>query len=118
MGQKIPRIYDATIKRIADRDFPLIKFIEIENILKMYKSESCKGANRIYASILKLSRGNIELVKKYVEKANNDYRDIIALAEYPNFLKHIFDENLSEEQRKQLINNDWEQYETWLNKKS
>ncbi|MDA9317121.1 hypothetical protein N9Q58_04315 [Polaribacter sp.] len=115
MEQKIPNIKDAVIKRIVEREFSSVKFTKIEGILKRYQSRNSKGMNRIYAAILKLSNGNIELIKKYVEQANSDYRDIIALAEYPNYSKYDFDENLSKEKEKQLIDSDWKQYEIWLN---
>lgn len=116
MEQMIPNINDADIKRIVRRDFPQLEFIDVENILASYKPESEKGRNRVYASILKLSEGNIDLLKKYVEKANNDYRDIIAVSEYPNYSEHAFENNLPDRKRKQLINDDWMQYQAWLNK--
>ena len=87
MEQKIPKISDNDIKRIIKRDFPQSELTEIENILQIYKSKSKEGRNRIYASLLKLSDGNLELLKKLVEKANNDFRDIIAMSEYPNYQK-------------------------------
>jgi predicted RNA-binding protein len=114
MEQRIPNISDSDIERIIKRDFPRFEIIKIAEILKMYKSESIKGRNRIYASILKLSNGNIEMIKKYVEKANTDYRDVIALSEYPNYSEHAF-EDLSVKRKEQLIMEDWTQYEAWLN---
>ena len=116
MEQRIPDISDGDVKRISKRDFPQLELPAIESILKEYKSESKKGRNRIYAAVLKLSNGNIELMKKYIEKANKDFRDVIALSEYPNYSKYAFDNSLNEEKKKQLINEDWIQYETWLNK--
>jgi hypothetical protein len=116
MEQKSPNIRDKDIQRIVRRDFPQLTFTEVEDMLKMYKSESKKGKNRVYASILKLSDGKIELIKKYVEKANTDYRDVIALSEYPNYLEHAFEDELPVEKKKQLIDDDWKQYEAWLNK--
>jgi hypothetical protein len=118
MEQKIPSISDSDIKRIVQRDLPQLDFAEIESILKMYKSKSEEGRNRIYASILKLSDGNIELIKKFVEKANYDFRDIIALSEYPIYSEHAFDDDLPEQKKNQFINDDWCQYEYWLNKTS
>ena len=116
MAQKIPNISDSDITRIIKRDFPHSDFDKIEATLSMYKSESQKGRNRIYAAILKLSNGNFELIKKYVEKAIADYRDIIALSEYPHYSKHSFDDNLSENEKEKLIEEDWKQYENWLHK--
>jgi hypothetical protein len=116
MEQRIPNVTDSDIKRIIKRDFPQFEITEIENILKMYRAESEKGRNRVYASILKLSNGNIDLMEEYIEKANRDYRDVIALSEYPNYSEYAFDDNLSEKKEKQLINDDWVQYEDWLKK--
>ena len=116
MEQKIPKISNSDIKRIIKRDFPYLEFNEIEGILQMYKSESKEGRNRIFASILKLSDGQLELVKKFVSKANYDFRDIIALSEYPNYSEYAFDDDLSEQKKQQLINDDWCQFEHWLNK--
>jgi len=117
MEQKIPNVSDSDIERIIKRDFPQFEFSVIESILKMYVSTSKKGRNRIYAAILKLSDGNVELMKKHAEKAIDDFRDIIALSEYPNYSGYGFDDdNLSEEKKEQLINDDWMQYEAWLKK--
>jgi hypothetical protein len=84
MEQKIPKISNSDIKRIIEKDFPQFEFSEIESILQMYKSKSEEGRNRIYASILKLSDGNLKLIKKFVEKANYNFRDVISFSEYPN----------------------------------
>ena len=117
MEQFIPNIKDADIQRIVEREFPQSKFVDIETILKMYVSETEKGKNRVYASVLKLSEGNIDLLKKYTDKAIIDYRDVISLAEYPDYSKSAF-EDLLENEEEQLINDDWAQYQDWLNKVS
>ena len=116
MEQKIPTVGYGDIERIAKRDFPQLAFAEIESLLKQYKSESESGRNRVYASVLKLSNGKIEQLRKYIEKANSDYRDVIALSEYPNYSEYAFDDDLSEKKKQQLIADDWAQYETWFNK--
>lgn len=115
MEQKIPKIDETVIKRLIKREYPQEESDVIESILKKYKSETEAGQNRIYASLLKLSGRNLEALKKLVEKANYDYRDIIALSEYPNYSKRAFDNTLSEKEKRQLIDSDWFQYEHWLN---
>lgn len=116
MEQKIPSISNDDINRIIKRDFPQLKPSEIEDVLKGYNSESERGKNRVYASILKLSNGNIKLIREYVEKANIDYRDVIALSEYPNYSEYAFEDELPVQKKKQLIDDDWKQYEAWLDK--
>lgn len=117
MEQIIPNINDDDIKRIVSRDFPLAEFSEIEGILEEYKSESKKGRNRVYASIVKLSNGNIDSLKDYVEKAKRDYRDILSLSEFPNYSEIAFDDELSELRKEEIIKKDWKQYQDWLTKK-
>lgn len=117
MEQLIPNINDDDIKMIVSRDFPLADISEIEGILEDYKSESKKGRNRVYASILKLSNGNIDLLKDYVEKAKRDYRVILALSEFPNYSEIAFDDELSEFKKEEIIKKDWKQYQDWFTKK-
>ncbi|URA10625.1 hypothetical protein [Thermospira aquatica] len=82
MKQKIPHITKSDIIRIIKREFKDYDIECILSILEGYNSESERGKYRLYASILKLANGNIDLLKKYVNEANNDYRNIISLAEY------------------------------------
>jgi hypothetical protein len=116
MEQRIPIIDDDDITRIIKRDFPRSELANIKTMLAPYNSDSNIGRNRVYASILKLSEGNSDLLKEYVLKANNDYRDILSAAEYPNYSEHAFEDDLSDEQKKQLIESDWMQYQPWLDK--
>jgi len=68
MEQIVPNIGIEDIRRIVKRDFPQSEFTEIKSILSQYYSESSKGGYRVFASILKLSGGNIELLKEYAQK--------------------------------------------------
>jgi uncharacterized protein YqfB (UPF0267 family) len=113
MTEKIPEIKDIDIKRIILRDFSESHFKSVLDILSLYKSGSDKGMNRIYAAILKLSNGNIDLLKTNVAIANVDYRDVISLAEYPNSFEVMFDD-LSDEANDKLTEEDWTQYQEWL----
>jgi hypothetical protein len=116
MEQNIPIINDADIKRIIERDFSRSQLAEIRKTLSQYKSENETGRNRVYAGILKLAKSDIVLLGLYTKKANNDFRDVISLAEYPNYSKHAFDD-LSENEIAKLISDDWKQYQSWLNMK-
>ena len=146
MEDRIPRITNDDIKRIIERDFPKNERDRVIKTLNRYKSESEKGRNRVYAAILKirdkviktLSRyksegekdanrvhaailkiadGSLEKVEKYVEVAIIDYRDVLSWAEYPSYSKNLF-EKVSYEKKKQRNDDDWQQYNEWLNKPS
>ncbi|MBS1773468.1 MAG: hypothetical protein JST82_11470 [Bacteroidetes bacterium] len=118
MEQKVAVVNDNDIDRIIKRDFP--KFIpsEIINILSLYISESNKGKNRVYASIIKLSNGDIELLKKYVDVAKNDDRDVLAQAEYPQYSEYLwaFFDSPKGQKKEDILSADWTQYQDWFNK--
>lgn len=65
-------------------------------------------------AIIKLSKGDFNLLQLYVEKAKTDFRDLIAKAEYPNYSRTFLDESLTFEEKKKLVEEDWEQYQAWL----
>jgi hypothetical protein len=117
MEDRIPCITNADIKRIIERDFPKNERDRVIKTLNRYKSESEKGANRVHAAILKISDGSVEKVEKNVEVAIIDYRDVLSWAEYPSYSKNLFEE-FSYEKEKQQNDDDWQQYNEWLNKPS
>lgn len=116
MNQNIPFVSGNDIDRIVKRDFPENQFEVVMEILKNYTSETENGRFRVYASILKLSGGNMELVEKYVHESNKDFRTVISLSEYPSYSAHLFEMDLYEEREEELMKNDWIQYKTWLEK--
>lgn len=116
MDQKVPSVDVNDIQRIIRRDYSSFAPNVIEDILGEYKSEGDLGRCRIYAAILKLASGDIKRLKELVERANYDYRDIIAQSEYPNFSKSVLNLRLSPLEKEKLITEDWEQYWTWFNK--
>ena len=116
MEQKIPNITTNDIKRILKRDFHNSNYFEMEEILSLYNSDNIMGKSRVQAATLKLSNGDIALLKKYIELANKDFRDIIAMAEYPNYSQIAFSNNISMVEKEKLIEEDWIQYKSWLDK--
>ena len=111
--QRIAKVTQKDVDRIIQRDFLASEFKSVTEILTLYRSSE---GFRVFASILKLSQGDIALVKEYVDKANYDYRDIIAASEYPNYSERAFDDDLSKKDAKYLEDLDWKQFQTWFNK--
>jgi len=125
MKYKTPKISNEDISRIIESDFT--KNNDVLNILNKFTQDIENDSNRVYAAILKISDGSVEKVEKYVEVANVDYRDVLTLAEYPNYNKfyhdRVSDEKKrqlldSDEKKSQLLDEDWKQYHEWLNKLS
>lgn len=71
------------------RLFPKVEDRQIvEDFLNTYGEEVHEQEPyRVRLAVLKLADKNIELIKKYTEFAKQDYRDILAWAEYPRQLK-------------------------------
>jgi hypothetical protein len=114
--QPTPQFSEEDIKRIVNRDFADSEREEALSILGQYGSEEWhREPVRVRVAALKLSNGSIELLRRQIEIANNDYRDIIAPAEYPGYLKLNFEE-LSENKTHQMIESDWKEYQEWLSK--
>jgi predicted transcriptional regulator len=114
MEKKIPKVSDSDIERIIERDYKDYGSEYVLKILNKYKTSTEAGKNRIFADILKLANGKIELIQGLIERANLDYRDVISEAEYPNYLKYAFTDDLSEEDEEKIINMDWQQYVDWF----
>ena len=70
---------------------------------------------RVHVALLKLSEGQVELLAHFVERAQRDYRDVLAWAEYPEQLVQPTWSMPPEEVRK-ITHADRAQYVEWLRK--
>jgi hypothetical protein len=63
---------------------------EVKMKLLHLKSDTPGGKNRISAAILKLSNGDMDKIDHYIDLFNRDFRDVVALAEYPRYTTVAF----------------------------
>jgi hypothetical protein len=74
------------------------------------------GKVRVQLAALKLSKGDLGALKQHLTLASQDYRDVLAAAEYPKYSRsgmfHV--RELPAKERQRIFDGDWEQYETWL----
>lgn len=68
---------------------------------------------RVRLAVLKLSGSDVQEIKRTIESARQDYRDVLAWAEYPRQSKHWKMPDSPAKQR--LIEADRDEYEKWLN---
>lgn len=114
MRQPVPLVDQDDVKRIIQRDFPEDAQEAVQVILSKYEH---KEEYRVQVAALKNSNGDIEILKQQIDSANCDYRDLLSNAEYPAYSKQWSRmESASDEERNKVIQADWEQYQTWLNK--
>jgi hypothetical protein len=114
MGQPAAKISDELLDNLIRREFPN-DIAEVKQKLDTIVSDSQTGKNRFSAAVLKLANGDKTKIDLLVEKCNYDFRDIVAMAEYPKNLDTGFDE-IAADKTKEIYDKDWSQYADWLNK--
>ncbi len=88
---------------------------KILGILNLYGRETYeRERERVQIAILKLSDGNLEKLRKSIEIAKSDYRDVLAYAEYPEEMgKDTW--RMSDKEARRIREKDRQQYLNWLN---
>lgn len=107
--------YQALLERKISTLFPdMNSRQEVVDLLKSYGNENYEQEpHRVRLAILKLSGPDVHEVAKYASYAKQDYRDILAWAEYPRQSK-VYPLPKSEEGQK-LVRADRDEYRQWLN---
>lgn len=85
-------------------------------MLGEYGGESWQNEpHRVRLAALKLAAGSMERLRHEIEGAKRDYRDVLAPAEYPSYMKKVQHSGaLPPEEEQRIIDLDWEQYQDWL----
>ena len=116
--QPVPNVSEDDVRRIVQRDFPPEQIDPAMSVLREYGVKKCEGEHaRVYLAALKLANGSLEKLKREIEAANRDFRDIIAAAEYPRYFRAasmVSMNGASRREKERIIAEDWQQYECWL----
>ena len=111
----VPTVTADDVLRIIRRDFP--DALPNELLAELGHFEQ----HRVHAAILKLSEGNRERVDQFVQLADQDFRDVLTLAESPSFFELVLSpEEFIErpiEEIKAIGQNYRDQYFAWFNRK-
>ncbi len=115
MADRIPKVNASDVLRVIKRDFP---DCESEDIIGMLGKYTAKEPSRVHLAALKLSEGHIEKLRRYIQVAILDFRDVISPAEYPKFHDVGFGSlnQLNEKEIEKMKKADWNQYQEWLTK--
>jgi hypothetical protein len=112
--QPTPDVTAADVARIVRRDFPPSQHDNALAILQEYGGDGHRGAERVRLAALKLANKNLKQLRYWVEQAKLDYRDVLAPAEYPKYMRWGNVETASEQEQRKVIDSDSAQYERWL----
>jgi len=118
MEQPVPRVSEDDVLRVVRRDFSPDQFDAVMTILSEYGMEEWEPeAHRVRLAILKLADGSLDVVRRQLDIAKCDYRDVLALAENPGYMQPAPpSERASGPDRQRIIRSDWNQYQSWLTK--
>lgn len=111
--QPVPNVYRADVERIARREFGEVKAAHALAILDEYQSDGGKP-DRVHLALLKLAAGDIAVLRRNIETAKFDYRDVLAPAEYPRYRREIRFDDVPESLKQAVIDDDWRQFVSWL----
>lgn len=117
VSQPVPQVTANDVAMVVRRDFAEEQFAVVMAVLNEYGVEKWeRGKSRVQLAALKLANDDPEALKRHITQAKQDYRNVLAAAEYPEYSKnrmsHVRELPAKEQQR--IIDGDWEQYETWL----
>ena len=112
MNQPVPKVSRSDVDRIIERDFAPQDRDDLEVLLSDLDQSL---SPRVLIAVLKLADGDMRKFESNLEAAHADWRDVIAYAEYPAYMKATAGaQRLSHERRDELVEADWEQYQSWL----
>jgi hypothetical protein len=83
--QPVPKVSPHDVERIVRRDFSEEQFETVMGILNEYATGSVDGSPRVQLAVLKLADGNLEALRRSINTANRDYRDVLVAAEIQTF---------------------------------
>ena len=115
--QPIPQVTPDDVDRIVRRDFSADEYVAVMTILDAYGAENWQRERaRVQLAALKVANRSAQKLHDCIESAKRDYRDILAIAEYPAYCKIGWSQikNLSAEEQNRVIEGDRLQYEDWL----
>lgn len=116
MNQPTPKVTREDVGRVVRRDFAAERYDSVMAILDEYGRERWqREPHRVQLAVLKLAAGNLEELRRAIETAKCDFRDVLAYAKYPAYMKKTFRiAQLPPEEQRKIIDEDWRQYESWL----
>ena len=110
--QRIPDVDFNDVDRVLKRDFSPEERQLLRNLIA---ASEFRVEARVILACLKLADGDMSRAQEAINEAAIDWRDVIAIAEYPSYCRQVSrTDELSELELQKIYQQDWEQYSTWL----
>ena len=113
--QPVPTVSRHDVIRIVRRDFPNTPEDEVLAILDEYGTADWqRDRDRVQLAVLKLAAGDSQALLTTLSTALEDYRDVLAFAEYPADSKNGWNREYKPGEHERIYEEDWNQYQQWL----
>jgi hypothetical protein len=114
--QPVPIVSRADVERVVRRDFDEQLHARVSAILDRSREGGWPmGDDRVHLAALNLAAGNVEELSHLLN--GSDYRDLLAAAEYPLYMRTPAISSLPTAERQRIIDQDWAQYQEWLQRR-
>ena len=117
LPHSVPQVSRGDVVRVLKREFPGESIEALMTELDEYGVAGNPGRERVQLDILKLARGNRERFREMIQEAKEDVREVIAAAEYHEYMKLSPTEALVIKAANRAIEADWREYQEWLQRK-
>lgn len=117
-SQPIPQVTQGDVEGVVCRDFTAGDYPAVTATLGKYGTAKWhREPTRVQLAALKVANGSLPNLRACIDSAMRDYRGALAAAEYPAYSKIGFRiRELPEKERRRIIDEDWRQYQEWLNR--
>ncbi len=117
--QPTPSVTAEDVQRIIRRDFGDARTAEVQALLSGYGTkDGQRDPARVHLAILKLAKGDVSQLKRQTETACTDYRDVLSAAEYRRYAALAWSTPKDPKAEQQAMREDWEEYQSWLARKT
>ena len=118
MNQPAPKITAADVERIIARDFPSAEVAAVRAALAEYGTKAWhREVDRVRIAVLRMADGDLGRLRSALATADQDYRDVLSVAEYPGYLQKVSPSDKNEINRVLAVDADWNQYREWFERK-
>jgi hypothetical protein len=117
ISQPVPQLSGEDVIRVIRRDFSSEQIPGVQILLEDYAhGKWSREYPRVQLAALKLAKGNLDALRTAISTAKQDYRDVLAPAEYPEYMKAgMFRvRDLPAQEQRRIVEGDWKQYQDWL----
>ena len=111
--QPVPQVTSDDVSRVVLRDFAEDEVPRAWALLDSWGGGPGPPNPRVALASLKMADGDLGRLQAALAVAKDDYRDVLAWAEYPEYMRSVPGPGRPPDVER-VIEADWRQYQAWL----